>query len=58
MNIPGYDAWKLATPPQYEPTEREEHLMEPCPPESRCAICWPEIPPDFEYEATHERVKP
>ncbi|HEY6254505.1 MAG TPA: hypothetical protein VIY51_01805 [Xanthobacteraceae bacterium] len=26
MSIPGYDAWKLATPPEYE----EEHCCEKC----------------------------
>jgi len=28
MNLPGYDAWKLATPPEYEITEEEERAME------------------------------
>ena len=28
MNLPGYDAWKLATPPEYEIAEEEERAME------------------------------
>lgn len=28
MSIPGYDAWKLATPPEYEITPEEERAME------------------------------
>lgn len=42
MNIPGYDAWKLATPPEYEPTALEEHQQcEPCHPDTHCSICYP-----------------
>ena len=28
MNLPGYDAWKLATPAEYDITEEEERAME------------------------------
>lgn len=28
MSIPGYDAWKLATPPEYEITGEEERALE------------------------------
>jgi len=28
MSIPGYDAWKLATPPEYDITPDQERRME------------------------------
>ena len=28
MNLPGYDAWKLATPPEYEMTAEQERELE------------------------------
>jgi hypothetical protein len=28
MHLPGYDAWKLATPPEYETSAEEERAME------------------------------
>lgn len=35
LSIPGYDAWKLATPPEYEMTAKEEECQRarnnPCP---------------------------
>ena len=42
MSIPGYDAWKLATPPEHEGAEENEEPVSP--PECNCpeGKCQPE----------------
>ena len=42
-----YDEWKAHNPADEEESPavaaRREHEEDPCPPESGCAVCWPEF---------------
>lgn len=39
-----FDEASPVDPSVWDLTERQIHERDPCPPESRCAICWPERP--------------